>query len=183
MNNDMLKSTLDEADCLIELSAIEQALDKMAEQLNQDYTSSSPVFLCVMNGGLVFSGHLLTRLNFPLEVAYCHATRYRGETSGRDIHWRVEPSVDLSGRHVIVVDDILDEGHTLIEIVKACENFGALSVKTAVLVDKQHDRKATENLVADYCELTVEDRYVFGFGMDYKHYWRNAPGIFAVKGM
>ena len=64
-----------------------------------------------------------------------------------------------------------------------CEEAQAASVTTAVLVDKQHNRKAVPGLKADYCSLEVADRYVFGFGMDYKGYWRNAPGIFAPKGM
>ncbi|WP_445618908.1 hypoxanthine-guanine phosphoribosyltransferase [Kushneria sp. Sum13] len=181
-HNDM-KVLMDEADCLIDLPAVERALDDMAERLTKSLSDSMPVFYCVMNGGLITTGHLLTRLGFPLEVDYLHATRYRGGLRGGELFWRVSPEVPMAGRHVVIVDDILDEGATLAAILEYCHQAGAASVSSAVLVEKMHDRKAVPDLKADYCGLEVEDRYVFGFGMDYKGYWRNAPGIFAPRGL
>ncbi|MCW4151937.1 hypoxanthine-guanine phosphoribosyltransferase [Halomonas sp. 18H] len=178
-----MQAVMDSADCLISQPQVERALDRMAEALNRDLGDRLPVFYCVMNGGLITTGHLLTRLGFPLEVDYLHATRYRGGTRGGELFWRVSPEVPMSGRHVVIVDDILDEGSTLAAILEYCRQAGAASISTAVLVDKQHDRKAVEGLKADYCGLEVADRYVFGFGMDYKGYWRNAPGIFAPRDM
>jgi len=78
---------------------------------------------------------------------------------------------------------ILDEGHTLSAIVDFCKHAGARQVHTAVLIDKDHDRKASPDLKADYAGLPCIDRYIFGYGMDYKGYWRNAAGIYAVKGL
>ena len=89
----------------------------------------------------------------------------------------------MHGRTVLIVDDTLDEGTTLSAIADYCLAQGAEQVLTAVLVDKLHDRKASPGLKADYTGLEVEDRFLFGFGMDYKGYWRNAPGIYAVKGL
>ncbi|GHC19038.1 hypoxanthine-guanine phosphoribosyltransferase [Kushneria pakistanensis] len=174
---------MEEADCLIDLPAVEKALDDMAEQLTRTLSDRLPVFYCVMNGGLIATGHLLTRLGFPLEVDYLHATRYRGGLRGGELFWRVSPEIPMAGRHVVIVDDILDEGATLAAILEYCHQAGAASVSSAVLVEKMHDRKAVPDLKADYCGLEVEDRYVFGFGMDYKGYWRNAPGIFAPRGL
>ena len=131
----------------------------------------------------MFSGQLLTHLNFPLQLDYLHATRYRAETQGGTLDWLVEPSIELKNRHVVILDDILDEGHTLNAIIEFCEQQGAQKVYTAVLLDKQHERKAVEGFKADFEGLKVEDRFVFGFGMDYQGYWRNAPGIYAVKGL
>ena len=178
-----MRTLMEQSDCLVTQSQLEAALDAMAQQLEQQLGDKLPVFYCVMNGGLITTGHLLTRLGFPLEVDYLHATRYRGRTRGGELFWRVSPEVPMSGRHVVIVDDILDEGTTLAAILKYCHEAGARSVSSAVLVDKRHDRKAVPGLKADFCGLEVEDRYVFGFGMDYKGYWRNAPGIFAPKGM
>lgn len=180
---DDMKTLMEEADCLVEPASIERALDLMAERMTADLADRLPVFYCVMNGGLITTGHLLTRLGFPLEVDYLHATRYRSELRGGDLFWRVSPEVPMNGRHVVIVDDILDEGATLAAILDYCQRAGAASVSTAVLVEKRHDRKAVAGLAADYCGLEVEDRYVFGFGMDYKGYWRNAPGIFAPRGL
>ncbi len=95
-------------------------------------------------------------------------------------HWL---GTDLLGRDVLIIDDILDEGHTLGAIIDFCHHAGAANVHTAVLIDKDHDRKARPDLKADYVGLPCIDRYIFGYGMDYKGYWRNAPGIYAVKGL
>ncbi|MDT8384860.1 MAG: hypoxanthine-guanine phosphoribosyltransferase [Gammaproteobacteria bacterium] len=170
-----------EADCLFNAEQVETALDRMAENISDKHSDNNPLVLCVMNGGLIVTGCLLLRLDFPLEQDYLHATRYRGATQGGDIKWLVEPAHSLKGRHVLVIDDILDEGYTLAAIVEHCREAGALSVETVVLVEKLHDRK--QGIQADYIGLQVADRYVFGFGMDYKGFLRNAAGIFAVKGM
>ena len=178
-----MRDVMETADCLISQPEVERALDRMADEITRDLGDRLPVFYCVMNGGLITTGHLLTRLGFPLEVDYLHATRYRGGMRGGELFWRVSPEVPMAGRDVVIVDDILDEGATLAAILDYCRQAGAASISTAVLVDKQHDRKAVPGLRADYCSLEVADRYVFGFGMDYKGYWRNAPGIYAPKGL
>ncbi|EPC04579.1 hypoxanthine phosphoribosyltransferase [Litchfieldella anticariensis FP35 = DSM 16096] len=178
-----MRDVMEHADCLISQEQVERALDRMAEEITANLGDKLPAFYCVMNGGLITTGHLLTRLGFPLEVDYLHATRYRGGLRGGELFWRVSPEIPMAGRHVVIVDDILDEGATLAAILDYCREAGAASISTAVLVDKQHDRKAVPGLKADYCSLEVADRYVFGFGMDYKGYWRNAPGIFAPKGL
>ncbi|MFG6179203.1 hypoxanthine-guanine phosphoribosyltransferase [Halomonas sp. THAF12] len=178
-----MREVMDSADCLISQQEVERALDRMADEIARDLGDKLPVFYCVMNGGLITTGHLLTRLGFPLEVDYLHATRYRGGIRGGELFWRVSPEIPMAGRHVVIVDDILDEGATLAAILDYCREAGAASISTAVLVDKRHDRKAMPDLKADYCSLEVVDRYVFGFGMDYQGYWRNAPGIFAPKGL
>lgn len=182
-SRDSMRELMENADCLITQEQVEHALDRMAEEITHDMGDKLPVFYCVMNGGLITTGHLLTRLGFPLEVDYIHATRYRSELRGGELFWRVSPEVPMAGRHVVIVDDILDEGSTLAAILAYCKEAQAASISTAVLVDKQHDRKASPGLKADYCGLEVADRFVFGFGMDYKGYWRNAPGIFAPKGL
>ena len=82
----------------------------------------------------------------------------------------------------MILDDIFDEGHTLAEVINARKAQGAKKIYTAVLVDKVHDRKHP-GLEVDFCGMQVEDRYVFGYGMDYRGFWRNAPGIYALKEM
>lgn len=170
-----------EAECLHDRTQVEAAIKRMAEEISVSLRDDNPVVLCVMSGALIPAGILLTHLDFPLEVDYVHATRYRGATSGGQINWLARPRTSLRDRTVLVVDDILDEGVTLAAILEDCAKQGALKVMCAVLVEKQHERK--NGLQADFVGLEVADRYVFGFGMDYKEYLRNAPGIFAVKGL
>ncbi|MCC6303286.1 MAG: hypoxanthine-guanine phosphoribosyltransferase [Gammaproteobacteria bacterium] len=168
-----------EADCLYDRSEIEAALDRMALDISYALAEANPLVITVMQGGLITAGMLLPRLAFPLQVDYLHATRYRGETSGAELRWIVRPSQTLAGRIVLLIDDIHDEGYTLEAIVQACRDAGARRVYSAVLVNKRHDRKAVYR--SDFVGVEVDDRYVFGYGMDYKEYLRNAPGIYAVK--
>ncbi len=161
---------------------IQQAMDDMALKINRlfEHVSQPVLVLPVMNGGLLLSGHLMTRFNFPLQIDYLHATRYRNSTTGRELEWKAKPQHELKDRILLIIDDIFDEGYTLDEIVSFCQQQGASRVYTAVLVEKNHPRdKAT--LECDFVGLQVEDRYVFGFGMDYKSYHRNLDGIYAVN--
>jgi hypoxanthine phosphoribosyltransferase len=180
---DELNQVMAEADCLVPEQQVYQAIDTMAGQITDALKDSNPLLFCVMNGGLILTGQLLPRLKFPVQAEYLHATRYRQETTGGILEWKLRPEADMNGRTVLIVDDILDEGTTLNAIADYCSAHGASRVLTAVLVDKQHDRKARPGLKADFTGLEVEDRFLFGFGMDYKGYWRNAPGIYAVKGL
>ncbi len=169
------------ADLLHSEQMVEAALDRMAAQITAQLADSNPLLLCVLTGGIIPTGKLTTRLDFPLQLDYLHATRYRGATRGGELNWIAHPSISLRDRVVLVVDDILDEGTTLAAIIEHCRDEGATQVYSAVLVDKLHDRKF-HDIKADFTGLEVPDRYVFGYGMDYKDYLRNAPGIYAVQG-
>ncbi len=109
-----------------------------------------------------------------------HATRYQNTTSGKELTWKSKPEMSLKGRTIVIVDDILDGGLTLAAVKSYCENAGAGSVYTAVLVDKVDARVEGGLKQPDFSALTVDNHYVFGYGMDYKGYLRNAPGIYRV---
>ncbi|PTD97628.1 hypoxanthine-guanine phosphoribosyltransferase [Pseudothauera lacus] len=175
--------TREEADCLADAAAVEAALGRMAADISARLRDSNPLVYTVMNGGLILAGQLIPRLDFPLETAYLHATRYGLATRGTLLDWRVRPTQDLRNRSVLVLDDILDEGHTLAAIIEHLREEGAREVLSAVLVHKLHERKAYPGMRADFTGLDIADRFLFGCGMDYKGYWRNAPGIYAVKGL
>jgi hypoxanthine phosphoribosyltransferase len=175
-----LQHVLEGAELLHDAAAIRLALDRMAAAITAELADAHPVVLCVLTGGIIPTGHLLTRLTFPLEIDYLHATRYRGATQGEHVQWVCRPETSLRDRTVLLVDDILDEGHTLADVLTFCRDAGASQVYSAVLVEKQHARRA-DAVTADYVGLSVEDRYVFGFGMDYKGHFRNLDGIYAVR--
>jgi hypoxanthine phosphoribosyltransferase len=180
LTDETLRQIRDEAVMLHGPEAVAKALDRMAANITGALDGTLPIVLCVLNGGIIPTGRLLSRLTFPLETDYLHATRYRGKTTGdREIVWLCKPHLSLQGRTLLLVDDILDEGHTLKAIVEYCRNAGAVRVYTAVLVEKLHDRRVA-GMSADFVGLAVEDRYVFGCGMDYKGYLRNLDGVFTL---
>ncbi len=181
LDKEMVQTVLQEADLLFNQMDIEQKLDSMATEITDLLQDDFPICLSVMLGGLIFSGQLITRLQFPLELDYIHATRYRDTTQGHDLDWKKRPKLCLEGRVVLVMDDILDEGITLQSIFDYCYQAGASKVYGAVLVDKQRERSGLKK--ADFVGMTVPDRYVFGYGMDYKGHLRHVAGIYAVKGL
>lgn len=167
------------AQCLADAATVAAAMDQMAQRISAHLARNNPVLLGVMTGGVVPLAMLLERLAFPLQVDYAHLTRYGAATSGGEIAWLRRPPAELRGRTVLVVDDILDHGLTLAALVDECRQLGAAEVLTCVLVTKDipHRRGLA---AADFSALTVPDAYVFGCGMDYKTWLRNAPGIYAV---
>ena len=175
-----IREVFAKATCLHSRAAVDAALDKMAREIHNKLEESNPILLVVMVGGLISAGHLLTRLDFPLEVDYVHATRYQSTLRGGEIHWRAEPKTLLKDRTVLILDDILDLGVTLSAIIEYCKDQGAGEIYTAVLVDKVRTREVGGLAKADFTGIEIEDRYVFGYGLDYKEYLRNAPGIYAV---
>ena len=166
--------------CLFTKQEIDVALDTMAAEIHAKLENTNPVLLCVLKGGIVLTGNLLPRLDFPLELDSVHATRYRGGLQGGEIAWQVVPTTSLEGRTVLIVDDILDGGITLSSIIDFCNTQKAHAVYTAVLLDKPAARLQGGLPKADFTGLSVENRYVFGYGLDYKEYLRNAPGIYEV---
>jgi len=172
------RQVLENSECCFNHKQIEAALDVMASDIEILLQDKNPLLLCVMNGGLITMAQLLLRLQFPLQYDYIHATRYQGGTQGSELNWISKPSASLENRNVLIVDDILDEGLTMAAIVEYCNCNGAATVHSAVLVNKRHDRKSLAQ--ADFTGLHVNDRYVFGYGMDYKGYLRNLNGIYAV---
>jgi len=179
-----LDDVLDTAELLFDRDALEDAIDTMADEIADDYGDDDqpPVFITIMHGGMPFAGQLAFALGeneLDLEFDYLHATRYRGNTTGSGLAWLHRPATPLQGRRVLLVDDILDEGHTLKAVRQWVEDQGAADVRVAVLAVKDHDR-LVEGIEADYVGVEVPDRYVFGYGMDFHEQGRNLPGIYAL---
>ncbi|MDI3260996.1 MAG: hypoxanthine-guanine phosphoribosyltransferase [Sinobacteraceae bacterium] len=168
------------ADCLADQATVAAAYDRLAAEIGVEYAPRNPLVLAVMIGGLIPAAEILKRVSFPFELDYLHATRYRGATVGGGLLWKRQPDTELAGRHVLVIDDILDEGHTLVAVRRALEEFSPASLRIAVLAEKRHARRAP-GAHAEFVGLELPDRYVFGCGMDYKNYWRQLPAIYAVR--
>ena len=169
------------SELLYDRAALEAAIDRMAADISARLKGERPVYVTVLTGGLITAGMLAPRVavDLDLDFDYVHVTRYHGATSGGELHWKARPRHDFSGRIVLFVDDILDEGHTLEALKRYAIEAGAAAVYIAVLVRKEHDREVAA-VKADFVGLTVPDRYVFGFGMDYEEHGRSLFGIYAV---
>lgn len=172
-------AALASADLIHDEVALKAAIARLGGEIDTALEGRPAVFMTVMQGALPFAGQLATAIKAPLVFDYVHATRYRGATSGGELDWRKRPSTSLAGATVLLVDDILDEGHTLKAIRDFCLAEGAVRVLIAVLCEKRHDR-CVPGLAADFIGIDVPDRYVFGYGMDYNEQGRNLPAIYAV---
>ena len=170
---------LEESDPIASADEVQAALKRVAAQIGERLAGSYPLVLVVMGGAVVFAGQLLPLLRFPLDLDYIHASRYGAETRGAKIDWRVTPPAAVRGRAVLVLDDILDGGQTMAAIRDRLLELGAASFHCAVLVEKILSR--AKPIQADFVGLKIEDRFVFGYGMDAKGFWRNLPEIRAMR--
>ncbi len=173
------RAVLRDAELVCSADTIVQAVRRVAAEISGALKEEHPLILGVMSGAVVFAGQLLPLLEFPLEFDYLHLTRYGNTTRGGRIEWKAFPAEAIAGRAVLVVDDILDEGHTMVEIRRRVMEARARRFGCAVFADK--DIGHPKPIAADFVGITLPDRYVFGFGMDVKGAWRNLPAIYALR--
>jgi hypoxanthine phosphoribosyltransferase len=174
-----IKQVQANAELMFSEGQVESALDRMAAEINAVLEDRNPLVLCVLNGGIIAAGKLMPRLTMLLTVDSINASRYQNQTSGGIIEWVLKPGTPLAGRTILIIDDILDEGITLAAIKDYCLEQGAEAVYCAALIEKKLDHE--KPIAADFVGLEVENRYLFGYGMDYKGYLRNASGIYACN--
>jgi hypoxanthine phosphoribosyltransferase len=160
-------------------AAVRHVADVLNERFDNDETSDFPLVLGVMGGAVVFTGNLLPQLTFPLEFDYIHVTRYGDLDRGGEVVWKVIPRQDVTGRTIIIVDDILDEGETLAHVKQRLLDMGAAEVILAVFADKELGK--VKPVKADIVGLSVPNQFVVGFGMDAHGYWRNLPGLWVIR--
>ena len=170
---------LETAELVCPAAVVSETVQRMAREITAALAHSFPLVLCVMRGAVMFAGQLLPRLPFPLELDYVDLSRYGDATRGSEISWRVAPSAAVDRRVVLVLDDILDEGHTLVAIREKLLAAGAARVCIAVFAEKDIGR--ARSFSADFTGVRLPNRYVFGFGMDVRGAWRNLPEIYALK--
>ena len=151
----------------------------MVTEITAALGGRNPLLIVVMHGGIYLAGQILPLLEFPLSLDYIHVTRYGQSTSGGALTWKALPSESVKGRAVLVLDDILDVGHTLAAVRERLLAAGAESLHCAVLTEKETGRP--KPLRPDFVGLRLPNRYVFGCGMDVSGFWRNLPAIYAMK--
>lgn len=171
---------MDQSEVLYTEADVAAAVHRLAAEITETMSDCQPLVLCVMSGATVFAGHLLPQLAFPLEFDYVQASRYQNRMAGgEEVVWKMSPGENVRGRTLLLLDDILDEGHTLAAVREKCLQAGAARVLIAVLTEKETGRD--KPIQADFVGLKVPNRYVFGCGMDVYGWWRNLPAIYALK--
>jgi len=157
------------------------AIDRVAEQINRDFKDSDdiPIILCILNGSLLFTSELMQRLNFPCELSCIRISSYAGTKSTGESKVLMGLTMDLSDKRVIVVEDIVDTGKTIIDLSKLLQAAGAKEVKIATLLLKPDVYKGPVKL--DYVAMEIPNRFIVGFGLDYDQLGRNYKDIYVLE--
>jgi hypoxanthine phosphoribosyltransferase len=173
MQGDLEKILFDEA-------TIHRRLDELAAKISRDYRDRELTVIAILNGSLILAADLLRRIPLPLKLDCLSVTSYHGgvKPSG-DLVFRQVPVPDVAGRHILILDDILDSGATLSTIREKLETAGPLSVRICVLLEKQRIR--TRAIDPDYVGFAIADEFVVGYGLDYMERYRNLPCIGVLR--
>jgi len=161
---------------------IEKAIDAVAERLNRDYadaTDEDPVvFLCTLNGAIIYAAELLKRVTFPLELKACKLSSYVGTQSTGYIRTEVPLPSHLEGRRVIIIEDIVDTGGTIVVMKDLLEAAHVKDAKVCTLLVKPDVYKKDVKL--DYVAMEIPNRFIVGFGLDYDELGRNIKDIYVL---
>ncbi len=155
-------------------------IGEMGQQITEDYKGESVFLICTLRGSCFFACDLAKRIDLPLTLDFIKASSYgSGTTSSGNVRVDLDVELPVQGRHVIVVDDIVDSGNTLSAILKMMKDRGAKSVKVAALLDKPDRRQV--DVAVDYMGFRVPDVFVVGYGLDFDQKYRNLPYIGVVE--
>lgn len=155
-------------------------LDEIGWQITQDYKGKDLTVIAILNGSIMFMSDLLKRVLIPLQIDCWSVSSYHGSKSSGTINFRQHEIKDVTNRHVLLLDDILDSGLTLYTIKnKIINETKALSVKSCVLLSK--NVKRVKEIEADYTGFEIENQFVVGYGLDYNEHYRNLPYVGVLK--
>jgi len=166
---------------LIGKNELEEMLTRLGSEITKDYEGEPLVVLCVLKGGFIFAADLVRRINLKMDIDFIAASSYGSgtETTGV-VHLKKDTDLPLEGKHILIVEDIVDSGVTLSYLKKLFESRNPLSVKICTAFDKPARRKA-KNLKIDYVGKVIEDEFVVGYGLDYDEKMRNMPELYVLK--
>lgn len=161
-------------------SKIESVIDSVAARINEDYKNAEqpPMLLCVLNGAIMFTAGLLKRLNFPLEVVSMKLSSYTGTKSTGKVLEVMGLTGDVTGREVIVCEDIVDTGNTIVALKEMLLAKGAKSVRICTMLLKPDVFKNKAHL--DYVGMEIPNDFIVGYGLDYDELGRNLPDIYVL---
>jgi hypoxanthine phosphoribosyltransferase len=159
---------------------ISKAIDKVAEKINYDFNGCEdiPVLLCVLNGSIMFMGELMKRLDFNCQIVSTKLTSYDGTSSTGKVKQALGLTADITGRRVIIVEDIVDTGNTIVELKKILADAGASESRICTLLYKPE--ACRNDLTLDYVAMEIPNDFIVGFGLDYDELGRNFKDIYTL---
>jgi hypoxanthine phosphoribosyltransferase len=158
---------------------IAATVKKLAAEIRQEYQDKHPVLISVLKGSFMFMADLIRLLDFPLEVEFVRLSSYGGGKSPGEIKLVQDVQSNIEGRHVLVVEDIIDTGLTTAFVLEHLGKKKPASLKLCSLTDKPSRREVTVNI--DYLGLTVPNKFIVGYGIDWNERFRYLPGIYAIE--
>lgn len=163
----------------IDASAIDTVVQRIAAEINRDYEGKNPLFLAILNGSFVFAADLIRKITIPCQISFVKLASYSGTSSTEEVRELIGLNEEIRGRHLVVVEDIVDTGMTLDKLLKDLQKFEPASVRLACFTFKKEAFKKSFNI--DYLGMTIPNEFVVGYGLDYDGYGRNLPDIYKIK--
>ena len=160
---------------------IKTRIQELGKELMADYADKNPVFVGVLKGVVVFYADMIRAFDAPCQLDFMWISSYRGTQSTGNMLVRQDVTTDLQGRHVVILEDILDTGRSLKFVVQHLKDKGAASVKICTLLDKPEGRIPGFEIQAEYVGFTIPNAFVVGFGLDYNEKYRNLPYVGVLK--
>ncbi|MDE3236641.1 MAG: hypoxanthine phosphoribosyltransferase [Bacteroidota bacterium] len=158
---------------------IKHKISQLAEQINKEYAGKSPLFVAILNGSFMFASDLFKKITIDAEICFIKLASYKGTQSTGHIITSIGLDANITGRHIIIVEDIIDTGRTMHSFLPQITNQQPLSMKVATLL---HKPEATEmDVPVDYCCFSIPNKFVIGYGLDYDGYGRNLPEIYQLR--
>ena len=175
-------STIQVKDKVFEISItatdIAATVQKMAEEISRDYEGKNPLFLAILNGSFVFAADLIRKITIPCQISFVKLSSYSGTATTANVIELIGLNEDIRGRHVIIVEDIVDTGITLDGLLDSLGKAGPASVKLACFTFKKEAFRKSFRI--DYLGMTIPNDFIVGYGLDYDGYGRNLPDIYKI---
>ncbi len=163
----------------ISLEQINLVVQQIADRINADYKGQNPLLLGVLNGAFIFAADLIRRLTIPCQVSFVKYASYAGIRSSEEVKELIGLNEDLKGRHVVVVEDIVDSGITMNHLLKDIVKYNPASVRLACFCMKPENFVKTFTI--DYLGIEIPNDFIVGYGLDYDGYGRNLPEIYKLE--
>ena len=160
---------------------IKNRIQQLGQELLRDYRDKCPVFVCILKGAVVFYADMIRAFDAHCEMAFMQISSYCGTHSTGSVVVRQDVSMDITDRHVVILEDILDTGRSLEHVCCYLKAKGAASVRVCTLLDKPEGRAKGVTLEADYVGFKIPNAFVVGYGLDYDEYYRNLPYVGVLK--